>query len=179
MITSWVNHNIRLRVVSTQEGYVFSSWSDAVVTDDRKIRLQPNGNAGLLAAFCIDGNTTCVTEAEARASASLIQARCPTKAPTAAPTVKATPAPTSKATSPPNATAEEDEQQWPVDEDDVIVTADGEPVPDRPHDEQLPPPDEDVWKMFDDEDDATVTVGLPSLAIVTVSLALFIAEILL
>ena len=175
MITSWVNHDIRLRVVSTQEGYNFSSWSDAVVTDDRKIRLQPNSNPGLLATFCIDGNETCVTEAEARASASLIEARCPTQAPSAAPTMIAT----TKAPSSNKTAIEEVEENWPVDgEDDVYITADGEPIPERPHDENLPPPDE-VWDMFDDEDAATVTVGLPSLAIVTVSLALFVVEILL
>jgi len=163
-ITSWVNHNLRLRVPSV-EGYNFSAWSDSVVAQDRKIRLQPNNNPGLLAAFCTAGNSTCISEAEARASESLLVARCPSEAPSAAPSMVLS-------SSPSYAPSEEPEEEWPLDEDevDVFISSDGEPIPDRPHDEELPPVDnENIWGRFD-EDGAT-TAGFP-LTVVACILAL-------
>jgi hypothetical protein len=85
MITSWVNHDIRLRVAA-QEGYTFYSWNDAVMLDDREVHMKPSGNLGMLAIFCSEGNNFCIAEAEARASESLLVARCPTNAPMAPPT---------------------------------------------------------------------------------------------
>lgn len=168
LITSWVNHDLRLRV-ETQDEFTFFGWNDAVVLADRDVRLQSTGNSGLLASFCSEGNNTCITEAEARATDNLLVARCVTKAPTASPTALASDAPTAAQTSPPP--VEDVEEDFPVDE--VAITADGEPIPERPHDIEYPPEEDDhVWDMFEDEYDAAVTVRSP-LAIVACSLALF------
>jgi hypothetical protein len=130
MITSWVNHDIRLRVAA-QEGYTFYSWNDAVVLDDREVHMKPSGNIGMLAIFCSEGNNTCIAEAEARASESLLVARCPTDAPTASPTVFLSEAPT---LAPSHAASNN------------VTAATDEPIPERPHDEEDP-----LWDEFEED----------------------------
>jgi hypothetical protein len=148
MITSWVNHDLRLRVAAP-EGFSFYSWNDAVVLDDRDIRLQPTNNPGLLATFCSEGNNTCIAEAEARASDSLLVARCPTDAPTESPTML-------RSSAPSYSPMEEDDEDWPVD---VEIDAQGEPIPERPHDMEFPPEEDDkLWDKFDE--DSAVPIGL-------------------
>ena len=160
LITSWVNHDLRLRV-ETQNELTFLSWNDAVVLADRDVRLQSTGNSGLLASFCSEGNSTCVTEAEARASDNLLVARCVTEAPSASPSAS----PTMVTQSP----TQDIEEEFPVD---VEVTPDGEPIAERPHDIEYPPEEDDhVWDMFEDGDGAAVTVG-SSLTIVACTLVL-------
>ncbi|KAG7366000.1 PKD domain containing protein [Nitzschia inconspicua] len=163
LITSWVNHDLRLRIAA-QEGFSFYSWNDAVILDDREIRLQSSGNPGMLAIFCSDGNNTCIDEAEARASESLLVARCPTKAPTEAPTALVSDSPTMLHSSAPSfAPSDDEEEEWPVDE--VEINANGEPIPERPHDFDGVPEDDPVWDRFDQ--DAAITV-IPSLAALSI-----------
>jgi len=165
-IMSWVNHELRLRAPAIQDingttiPSTFSSWSDGVVADDRQVRLLPDGNPGLLASFCVEGNSTCLTEARSRASDSLLVARCPTDAPTPAPTAAATEAPTESPTVPateaPTASPTETEVEWPVDEDDVTRVVDDEPdgkdpIPERPVDDSLGGDDGELWNLFQDD----------------------------
>jgi hypothetical protein len=100
--------------------------------------MKPSGNPGILATFCSEGNNTCISEAEARASDSLMVARCPTDAPTAAPSSLLTPS--GLLSDAPTMTSS-------------IVSNNftNEPIPERPHDE-----DDPLWDVF--EDDAGVTL---------------------
>jgi len=77
MITSWENHDLRLRAFSA-EGYNFSSWSDAILLEDRRIRMEKNSTPGILALFCVDGTDRCT-------SSKVQEARCPTDSPTVTP----------------------------------------------------------------------------------------------
>lgn len=168
MISSWVNHELRLRVAE-QDGFSFFSWNDAVTMNDRDLILKPSDNPGMLAMFCSDGNNTCIAEAEARASDSLLVARCPTGAPTESPTALASGSPTMLRTSS-SSTSPDDgvDEEWPID--NVEITADGEPIPDRPHDMDSTPEDNDpVWDKFED---SAVTATGSVIAIMTSLFAL-------
>lgn len=149
-ITSWVNHDLRLRTETQyqqgQQAVLFSAWSDSVVAEDREIRLRPDTTTGVVATFCADGNSTCIETA--RAADTVVVARCPTQAPTASPT------------DPPT---DEDEESFPVDidtadpnsssmfdEDSEIIDADIQ-AGDQMHDNGSPPEDGDIWQMFDDQ----------------------------
>lgn len=164
LITSWVNHDLRLRVAE-QNGFSFFSWNDAVTLSDRDLRLKPRDNPGMLAIFCSDGNNACIDEAEARASDSLLVARCLTGAPTESPSALESGSPTMLRTSSPSTAPTDDvDEVWPID--NVEITSDGEPVPDRPHDLDSTPEDNDpVWDKFAD-DSAVKTTGYV-IAIVT------------
>eukprot|EP00529_Nitzschia_sp_RCC80_P000438 CAMPEP_0113452280 /NCGR_PEP_ID=MMETSP0014_2-20120614/6766_1 /TAXON_ID=2857 /ORGANISM="Nitzschia sp." /LENGTH=878 /DNA_ID=CAMNT_0000343649 /DNA_START=629 /DNA_END=3265 /DNA_ORIENTATION=- /assembly_acc=CAM_ASM_000159 len=170
-ITSWLNHDLRLRTIQSQapagtandgqQALLFSAWSDSVVSQDREIRLTQSTLTGVVAAFCVDGNTTCVETA--RAADTVLLARCPTDAPTVAPTRM----PTEEVVE-----DEEEEEDFPVDEvfveDDGTITTDGqeeEGEGDIVHEEEKPPEDEDFWALFDDEvvledDDDSAAVGV-------------------
>lgn len=171
-ITSWVNHDLRLRTVNsqltaaeTQQTVLFSAWSDSVATEDREIRLTLSSNTGVVAAFCAEGNTTCVETA--RAADTVMVARCATDSPTAAPSAVATSSPNVSDTG-------EIEEEFPVDitdlvpnvtdandsdpvvesdqddavADDTEVEGEGDPF----HDEESPPDeDNNIWDLFDDE----------------------------
>ncbi|VEU41729.1 unnamed protein product [Pseudo-nitzschia multistriata] len=137
-ITSWVNHNLRLRTPINQElngtniQRTFTSWSDGVVSDDREIRLLPKENTGLVASFCVQGDDTCIAEAQTRVSGNLLVARCPTTPPTPEPTMADTQSPTAKptasSTDKQTSFPTEEEVDWPLDEDVVrIDDQDSEP----------------------------------------------------
>jgi len=170
-ITSWVNHDLRLRAPVSQElddtevERTFLSWSDGVVADDREIRLLPTGNPGLLASFCIQGDDTCLTEAQTRVSDNLFVARCPTDAPTSAPTVTDSSAPTAVPTTLPptssptagttkemTASPTEEEMDWPVDLDDGEPEM-KDPLSDRENDE--------MWEdLFGEQDSGAISTRL-------------------
>mmetsp|Transcript_22440 Transcript_22440/g.62495 ORF Transcript_22440/g.62495 Transcript_22440/m.62495 type:complete len:867 (-) Transcript_22440:179-2779(-) len=154
-ITSWVNHDLRLRTPFIQEingtdgENIFMSWSDGVITEDREIRLLPKGNPGLLASFCVDGDETCATEAVTRIADNLSFARCPTDAPTASPTITDSAAPTAMPTtlSPtdvPTSSPTEEEIDWPVDGDTIRIEDDSEPGIKDPVPERIPGTDWDI-----------------------------------
>lgn len=187
-ITSWLNHDLRLRTPA-QDLLAFSSWSDEVVDEDRKIRLVPNfQNAGIVAQFCLDssGNGTCV--AEARANENVLTARCPTDAPSAAPSGLASAAPSAMASDAPSAGPSVDVpevsnatntslggQDITQGDDDDEDDWNEEPVPERPHDESLPPPDEGdeggVWDSINDTgmDDSAAALMTQAACILTVA----------
>lgn len=103
-ITSWVNHNLRLRTPPFQHmngtivNSTFLSWSDGSVTEDREIRLLPDSNPGLVASFCVGDTTTCTVEAFTRVADRLMVARCPSVAPTLSPTASSSGNPTASST---------------------------------------------------------------------------------
>lgn len=181
-ITSWVNHELRLRT-TTQDEFKFSSWSDGIAIDDREMRLINGTNPGVVASFCNDGNNTCQTEAKSRAASDIyLIPRCQTDFPTSGPTELATDSPSAALT---NATDEqkyqeslddEEEEDWPVD---ISVTTDAEENEDStPQDEEpdtkddtvgerpvddimaIGEGDEELWIIFDeDEDDDNLIKG--------------------
>mmetsp|Transcript_29124 Transcript_29124/g.32691 ORF Transcript_29124/g.32691 Transcript_29124/m.32691 type:complete len:901 (-) Transcript_29124:137-2839(-) len=102
-ITSWVNHELRLRTTTNQDLHTFSSWSDGIVTNDREIRLRDGTNPGVVASFCVGGNNTCISEARVRAASDTVVApRCLTDSPTAGPTVTVSGSPTSLSSASPS-----------------------------------------------------------------------------
>ena len=162
-ITSWVNHELRLRTTD-QDLYTFSSWSDGIVINDREMRLRNGTYPGVVASFCVDGNNTCVSQAQARAASDILLApRCLTNAPTSGPTLAASGSPTEGPTMGPShapSAAEkalaptEEEEDWPQDmtEDDEPGIKD--PVPERPVDDiAMINQDDQLWNLFEDEDE--------------------------
>ena len=129
-ITSWVNHDLRLRAPLVQfvedaaDNSTFSTWSDGVLTEDREIRLLPAGNADFLASFCVNGDSNCLQSIQKRAADNLLVARCPSKSPTASPTTSPnTGAPTVPVTASPTETEVDEPEgkdpivERPVDEE--------------------------------------------------------------
>lgn len=162
-ITSWVNHELRVRTPlyqlanDTMANNTFNSWSDGSITEDRQIRLLPEGNKDLLASFCAEGDNKCVSEAQTRAASdNLLVARCPSKAPTESPMAQTTASPTDWVTSTGDAEGVE-----PPGKD---------PIPERPIDS---PYGEEIWDLFDEDSGArsattstVVVLALSSLAAV-------------
>lgn len=137
-ITSWVNHDLRIRAPLVQyvEGAVdnstFSSWSDGVVEEDREIRLLPDGNRDFLASFCVNGDANCLQSIQKRAADNVLVARCPSKSPTASPTTSpTTAAPTEQVTDAPTET-------------EIDEPAGKDPIAERPVD------NEDVWNLVEE-----------------------------
>lgn len=190
-ITSWVNHELRLRTMN-QDSHKFSSWSDGVAIDDREIRLRDGTNPSVLASFCIDGNNTCLSEAQSRAANDFFLApRCLTDAPTFGPTKSASDLPTGVPTvsatvgiSPTPTVGEQttitvttkgptidSEEDWPVDI--TVVTDDkdkadepetkDDPIPERPVDNFKD--DEELWNLFDADDNDNKGEGSSSSAV--------------
>jgi hypothetical protein len=194
-ITSWINHDLRLRTVSAQEAssgesqqtVLFSTWSDSVVTEDREIRLRPDSTLGVVATFCGEDNTTCVETA--RAADTVIVARCPTDSPSAAPSAIETVLPTFNLTG-------DIEENFPVDNvnmtnssmgdmfgpDDEMVADDGQTggIGDPTHDNESPPDENNnIWDVFDDDvnlDDSAAIGGMGS-PVATIWMLLFVAAV--
>eukprot|EP00536_Pseudo-nitzschia_multiseries_P018304 jgi/Psemu1/55010/gm1.55010_g len=184
-ITSWVNHDLRLRTPIIQElndtdlERTFMSWSDGVDSDDREIRLLPTGNTGLLASFCAEDDDTCLTEAQTRVADNLFVARCPTDAPTPAPTNTETAAPTATPTSTVTAARftippTDEEIDWPVDGDTIRIEDDNEPGVKDPIPDRIPVNENgQLWDILDEPDSLDSGASLKSF-----NHALFVATLL-
>ncbi len=146
-ITSWVNHDLRIRSplfhvgnVSVTGNSTFSSWSDGSIAEERMIRLLPDGNPDFLASFCKEGDDACHTKAQTRAS-ELLVARCPSKSPTASPTAYPTTSMPSGAPmgvpTTPSTVAEIDEPRGK------------DPIPVRPVDDPFSKDHDEIWELFD------------------------------
>jgi len=178
-ITSWVNHDLRLRTPLFQDmngtivNSTFSSWSDGSLSEDREIRLLPDSNTGLVASFCAEDDDTCTAEVMTRAADRLLVARCPSDAPTASPTVLATGSPTDSPTNAPShppsmAQTEETsdafteiDESFPLNElDPIQVSNESEeplgkdPIPERPIDAPFGEENTDLWELFSEDSGA-------------------------
>jgi glucose/arabinose dehydrogenase/PKD repeat protein len=161
-IASWVNHDLRIRTPMFQDmngnisNSTFLSWSDGSIADDRQIRLLPDGNTGLLASFCVDGDNTCITEVKTRAADKFLMARCPSKAPTESPTALATGSPTAAPTEKTTASPMEEEEDRPVDLDSIESEgeepSEKDPIPERPIDAPFGEDNSGIWEFFEGQD---------------------------
>lgn len=155
-ITSWVNHDLKIRsplfqVVNASETSKssFSAWSDGSIAEERLIRLLPEGNPDFLASFCEEGDAACFTQAQTRASDNVLVARCPTKAPTNSPTVSPTStppttsptrSPTASPTASPAVAEVSSEGRYPGDEPQGKDRPGEDPFKDN----------EEIWELFDE-----------------------------
>lgn len=173
-ITSWVNHDLRIRTPMFQDmngtisNSTFLSWSDGSITGDRQIHLRPDGNTDLLASFCPEGDGTCVTEAKTRAADTILRARCPTASPTESPTASATGSPTAAPVALTMAPT--------VKPTDPEYSYEGRfPGIEEPFQKEIVEDNNEIWELFEGEDSGAGSIGskmeifaLSSLATLTV-----------
>lgn len=183
-ITSWINHDLRLRspmfqdLNGTIDNSTFSFWSDGSNNVDRQFRLLPDGKSGLLASYCVEGNNTCITEAQTRAADNFLVARCPTETPTVSPTVSATDSPTVAPTENATVASTEIEENWPVDQDSIDIPSEGnepsgkKPIPERPIDAYTNDDNSDIWELFEGETSLSESGGVTT---TTTTTAFFLA----
>ena len=170
-ITSWVNHDLRLRTPLFQDmngtivNSTFSLWSDGSVSEDREIRLLPNNNIGLVASFCAEGDDTCAAEALTRAADRLLVARCPSDAPSGSPTVLPSGSPTDSPTNSPSMAPTEltSSTFTGFDSSEIEEPLGKDPIPERPVDAPSGEESSDIWEIFSEESGAgsrTTTVSI-------------------